>query len=192
MPTTTPVPPTATSTPTATATPGCTAATLTLTAAADAWIDQNSSSNNFGSDAILKIRSQGPGDNFHALVWFPLPASLPQDCVVRSATLRLYAAAASTGRTVEALRIASAWTENLVTWNNQPATTGSAATTASGAGYLEWQVTSQVQAMYDANANNGFLLRDGAEGGGGFEQQFHSREKGENIPQLIITFTSGG
>jgi hypothetical protein len=41
--------------------------------------------------------------------------------------------------------------------------------------------------MY-AGSNNGFLIRDATEGGGGFEQQFHSREKGENMPKLVFTF----
>jgi hypothetical protein len=60
-------------------------------------------------------------------------------------------------------------------------------TTGSGNGYREWNVTTLVQTMY-GGANNGFLIRDASEGGGGSEQQFHSREKGENMPQLVITF----
>jgi hypothetical protein len=42
--------------------------------------------------------------------------------------------------------------------------------------------------MVDAGANHGFLIRDATEGGSGSEQQYHSREKGENPPMLIITF----
>jgi large repetitive protein len=76
-----------------------------------------------------------------------------------------------------------------VTWNNQPLASGTAATTTSGFGYREWTVTSQVQAMYAPGANNGFLIRDAAENGGGFDQGFHSREKGaDNPPQLVISF----
>lgn len=63
-----------------------------------------------------------------------------------------------------------------------------AATTPSGTGWREWSVTAQVQAMY-SGANNGFLIRDATEGGAGFEQQLHSREKApDNPPQLVITF----
>jgi hypothetical protein len=51
------------------------------------------------------------------------------------------AASARTGRTLHALRIGSAWSENQVGWGNQPQTTGSAAATASGTGYREWNVT---------------------------------------------------
>jgi hypothetical protein len=162
---------------------------VTVFASADSWVDQNSASNNFGTDAILKVRSQGPSDDFRALVRFTLPTA-PAGCVVQSATLRLYAASWTTGRALEALRIADPWAEDTVTWSNQPATTGSAATTSSGSGYREWSVSAQVQAIYDTGSNYGFLIRDATEGGGGFEQQFHSHRKGENVPMLVIHFTA--
>ena len=41
--------------------------------------------------------------------------------------------------------------------------------------------------MYSSGANNGFLIRDAAEDQDA-EQQFNSREKGSNPPQLVITF----
>jgi hypothetical protein len=107
------------------------------------------------------------------------------------ATLRLYAGSYKEGRTIQALQLASAWTENGVTWANQPATTGAAATTASGnaAGYREWTVTGQVASMYNGSGNHGFLIRDASENGGGFEQGFHTREKpADNPPRLVITY----
>ena len=43
--------------------------------------------------------------------------------------------------------------------------------------------------MYAPNANHGFLVRDASENGSGFDQSFHSREKGtDNPPRLVITF----
>ena len=42
--------------------------------------------------------------------------------------------------------------------------------------------------MYDMGTNYGFLLQDATEGESGAEQQLHSREKGVNPPQLVITF----
>jgi hypothetical protein len=169
--------------------PACPAAT-TLVAVADAWIDQNSPSNNKGTDSILKVQSKGPSDNFRALVRFSLPPGL-QGCIVESATLRLYAASNKTGRTLQAIRLAAGWSENAVTWNNQPQTTGAAATTSSGSGYREWNVSSQVQAMYDGAENHGFLIRDAVENADA-EQQFHSREKGEDPPQLVLRFAVAG
>jgi CSLREA domain-containing protein len=187
--TNTPIPPTPTPTtilPTATPTSApvsCT--TVTLSANADAWIDSGSTSSNKGTDSILKVQAKSGGNN-RALVSFNLPP-LPSGCTVQSATLRLYAASWRNNRTLQALRVIGNWTENAVTWANQPATNGTAATTSSGSGYRQWNVTSHVQTMY-GGTNNGFLIRDANEGGGGNEQQFHSREKGENMPQLVIVF----
>jgi hypothetical protein len=163
-------------------------APVTLTASADAWIEQNSATSNKGSDSILKVKSQGPTDNFRALVTFALPA-VPEGCALESATLRLYAPSAAPGRSIEAVRLAGPWTESGVTWASQPMTTGAAATTPSATGLREWNVTTAVQAMYDA-ANHGFLIRDAAESGSGFEQSFHAREKGESPPVLMVRFVA--
>jgi hypothetical protein len=161
-----------------------------MTAGADAWIEENSSSTNKGTDSILKVKSQGPTDNFRALVRFELPAA-PDGCVLESATLRLFAASATAGRTLQALRLESPWTEGGVTWTNQPATIGLASEAPAGLGYREWTVTVQVEAMYDV-ANNGFLVRDLAESASGAEQSFHAREKGETPPELVLHFAAEG
>jgi hypothetical protein len=47
-----------------------------------------------------------------------------------------------------------------------------------------------VQAMY-AGSNNGFLIRDAVESQDS-EQQFHSREKSQSPPQLVIRFVVPG
>jgi hypothetical protein len=64
---------------------------------------------------------------------------------------------------------------------------GSSATTSSGFGYREWNVTSHVNSFFATGVNHGFMVRDAAENQDA-EQQFHSREKGEDPPQLILTF----
>jgi hypothetical protein len=159
---------------------------VTYSAVADAWVDQGSAGSNKGSDSILKVMSKS-GGNLRGLVQFGLPASLPEGCVVQSATLRLYAASPAAGRTMQAARVTGAWAEGSVTWNNQPASAGPAASTSSGSGYRQWDVTSHVQVMFASGVNNGFLIRDAVEGQDA-EQQFHSREKGQNVPQLVVTF----
>lgn len=169
--------------------PGCTSpGTQTASSDTDSWIDQNSSSDNRGSDSTLKVRSESGSNNMRALVRFALP-SLPSGCTVTAATLRLYAASFSSGRTLEAHQIASSWTESGVTWSNQPSVTGTPATTTSGSGWRQWAVTSLVQAMY-AGSNHGFRIKDATESAsGGFEQRLHSREKApDNPPELVITF----
>ena len=160
----------------------------TLTAVADAWFDQASTSDNKGSDSVLKVMSKGPVNNLRAAVRFAHPAA-PSGCAVASATLRLYAGSARSGRMIEVRRLAGGWTEPGITWGTQPPTVGPAAATTSGTGYRQWDVTAQVRAMYETGANHGFLVRDAAENADA-EQQFNSREKGENEPQLLMTFAA--
>ena len=159
----------------------------TMPAVADSWIEQSSASSNKGSDSILKVMSKSGNSNLRALVRFNLP-SIPAGCVLDTATLRVYAGSASSSqRTLQALRLNGSWTESGVTWSNAPATAGSAATTTSGTGYRQWSVAALVQAMYSSGSNNGFLMKDATESQDA-EQQFYAREKGENPPQLVVTF----
>jgi CSLREA domain-containing protein len=172
--------------------PACPTAPVTLGSGRDSWVLSSAVTSNKGSDSVLKVESKS-GDNARALVRFELPA-LPEGCTVTDASLRLYAGSASGGRTLQALRVTAPWTENGVTWSNQPATGGTAATTASGTGWRQWSVAAQVNAMY-ASGNHGFLVRDAAENGGGFGQALHGREKApDNPPQLVLTIgpASGG
>ncbi len=141
---------------------GCLAATASIAAAADAWLDQGSPSANLGSDATLKLQSK-PDVNWRAAVRFALPAGVPDGCVLDSAKLRLWSSAGGDGARYEALRFASEWQEGGITWANQPATTGGAASTYSGEGYLTWNVTALVQAILDGAPNHGFLIRDALE-----------------------------
>ncbi len=161
--------------------------THTATASADSWVDQGSPLTNYATDSSLRVRSKSNA-NARALVRFALPV-LSANCTVTLAKLRLYSSSALTGRTLQALRVNAAWTESTVTWSAQPATTGAAATVASGTGWREWTVTSQAAAMY-SGANNGFLIRDATEGAAaGPEQSLHAREKApDNPPQLVLTF----
>jgi large repetitive protein len=96
-------------------------------------------------------------------------------------------------RTLQAIRLTGVWQEQQVTWNNQPASAGAAATVASGTGWRVWNTTQQVQDMYAANQLAGFLIRDSVNGGGGnHEQVFHSRENASNQPELTIVYRPAG
>ena len=159
----------------------------TLTANADAWIDQGSPSSNKGTDSNLKVMSKG-NSNDRALVRFLLP-TMPAGCHVQSATLRLYASSARDGRTIQALLVGQAWSETTVTWANAPTTTGSAVTASSGTGYRDWNVAAMVTTMYSSGNHNGFLVRDANENQDA-EQQYSSREKGSNLPQLVLQFAA--
>ena len=159
---------------------------ISIPADADSWIDEGSASGNFALDGVLKVQSKS-GGNSRALIRFPLPA-MPQGCVLDSALLYVHAASALTGRTLGVLPVAGNWTEDTLTWNNQPATTGVASTAASDFELRRWDVTVQVQAMYATGQNHGFMIRDMLENGAGFEQQLVSRENAESGPQLLVRF----
>jgi hypothetical protein len=164
---------------------GCTASTVTAPANIDSWIDQSSSGSNFGSDQILKVKREG-GKAMRALVRFNLPP-VPQGCSVTGATLRLYQASGPSNRTLEARRLSASWAENTVRWTNQPTPTGTAATTSTGSGWRQWNVTSHVQAMY-SGSNHGWLIKFDAEGNPVAEVQLHARNKGSQHPELQISF----
>jgi hypothetical protein len=162
-------------------------APVTITANADSWIDSGSTSQNKGTDSVLKVRSKAGGVN-RAVVRFALP-TVTSGCVLQSATLQMYAKSAVNGRTLQAFAlVGTAWTENGVTWANQPTTSGAAATSTSGAGWRNWAVAAQVGAMY-AGTNNGLLIRDASENND-HEQQFDSRESGANAPRLVLVFAA--
>jgi len=169
--------------------PTCTApGTVTLGAVADSWVLQSSPMSNYGNDSVVKVDTKA-GANARALFRFELTA-VPAGCRVVDARLRLYASSWKAGRTMEVMRADSAWNEAAVTWANQPAVAGAAATAFSGEGWREWNVVHQVQTMYAAG-NFGFVVRDQLENGNGIEQQYHSREKApDNSPLLVVTFGS--
>jgi hypothetical protein len=168
--------------------PAC-GAVQTLTSNADAWFDQKAPADNKGTDSTLKVQSKSGSNNFRAAVRFPA-VTVPAGCVVQSATLRMWNDSPKTGRTIQALRLGATWAETGITWNNQPATVGAAATVASGSakGWREWNVTAQVMEMLVAGAQHGFLIRDAVENQGSNEQQFFSREKASDRPQLVARF----
>lgn len=163
---------------------------VTVSANADAWVDQNSASNNFGSDSTLKVQCKSSNNNMRAYFRFNLPTK-PAGYSVHMARLRIFSPSWTNGRTLHARRVSANWAENTIRWNNQPASEASFTATSSGQGYREWLVAQQVEDMYSMG-NHGFMVRDSVENTGSFEQQFHSREKGQSVPQLVIVFGASG
>src|SRR5918999_2962040 len=132
----------------------CEAATVIAPVEADAWVDLNSPLANKGSDAVLDVSGDA-----RALVRFQLPREVPASCVVESARLRLYADSGTEGSRVEAVPIASAWSESTVNWEDQPPKTGAAVSAWSIDGYMTWNVTSHVREMI-GKVSHGWLVRD--------------------------------
>ena len=133
--------------------------------------------------------SKSGNANRRTLVRFNLP-SLPSGCSVTGAALTLQSTSAVTGRTIDLYRAAGSWTETGVTWNNAPAPTGTPTSRASGAGAATWDATAHVEAMY-SGTNNGFILRDSAEGSAAApEQKYQAREGTPDTqdPTLIVAW----
>lgn len=175
-----------------TATTFCTSpGSATVTADADSYVDQGSQSSTAGGTATyLVVTSQG-GSARRIFVGFPMP-TVPSRCTVTSATLQIWASSQIAGRTLGACRAdpgAVAWTEAGLSWANQPMHVGTPATVVmpNVDQYVEWTVTDLVRDVY-ALGDNGFVVRDQDETGGGAWQQFHSRSVATNQPQLHVAW----
>lgn len=171
----------------------CAAGTVTAAANADSYISEASPNTNFDGQPSLRVSSPlvsalgvDLGGRVNTLVRFTLPdLGL---CSVTSATLRLYATSAASGRTLRAARVTSAWDEATVDWNDGTTVTSTGATTTtSGTGWREWSATAMVQAMYPGS-NHGFMVQDTGTALLAQVQVFDKRGGGGNPPQLVITY----
>ena len=159
--------------------------TQTLVADEDTYVDENAQTANYGNATSLQVQSRQGGRNRRTLVHFSLPSA--PFCSVTSATLRLWATAATAGRTLQAYQAATPWTEGTVTWLTQPLATGSPSTTTSATGWIQFDVTAQAQLMF-LGVNTGFVVKDAGESQNpASTQQFSSREAPTYQPQLVIT-----
>jgi hypothetical protein len=168
---------------------GCAASPSVLTAAVDATVLSSNGNTNYGTTTTMSVTSSF-GTLQRSFLKFTLP-SVPSGCSLTAATLTLTTNSStnSGSRTFQVYRSATSWTENGVTWNNQPGTTGSAATAnpnANVGGTTNWNVLSLVQADY-AGTNNGYLIKDSTESGS-FTHTFNTREAGSGQPTLTLTW----
>jgi hypothetical protein len=164
----------------------------TVTATADSVVDQGSPTSAAGGSATFLVVTPQSGAARRIFVRFdPLP-SIPSGCTVTTATLQIFAESQVAGRTLGAYRVdpgGTAWTEAGLTWNTQPTALTPAATAVmpNSDQYVSWTVTSQVKDLYSLG-NNGFVVRDQDETGGGAWQQFNSRSVASNKPQLYVAW----
>lgn len=169
--------------------------TIIVTADADAYVDNGAKTTNYGT--LTYTRSAGGADQHRAFIHFTLPAL--GDCTLAGATLKLYASTGSTdgvARNVQAYRAAAAWSESTVTWNTQPATTGTATTVAAISGLTAFDVTTAVTGMYGGTTgDSSFLVRYETETGGGGHRWYTnwtSRESATNKPILELALSPTG
>jgi VCBS repeat-containing protein len=153
---------------------------VTYNPAADAYVSQFKSGNNFGSQSELHVRTGNKAERSY------LRFQVSGFRVVRSAKLRLWVVAGSSNSgSIYAVSNTYAgtttpWTESGITWSNGPAIPATAlralGSTASGQ-WFEIDLTSAVP----GDGTYCFALSGGATS----ESRFTSRE-GSNKPQLVI------
>ena len=167
----------------------CTGSLETVQATADASVKEASPTTNYETEANLFVKTRA-GDNKRVLVTFDLPA-IPAGCEVTGASLRMFETTVQGTRTFTASQVAGAWTESGVTWNNQPSTTGTPATTTNALDWRYWDVTTMVASMY-SGSNHGFMIKDQTEDSGtAFENRFTSRSTPAETAELIVSFGDG-
>ncbi len=158
--------------------------TVVLSADADAYVDQNTPSSNYGTADL----QAGPGKR--ALVKFNL-TGLPANATIQSAVLRLRSltGAGNYTTTISLARVDNDWTETTVTWDNKPGVTPSGVSgdvVYPGGQWENWPVTSLVQAWHSGSQPNyGFALSAAS---GQQDAYFYSKETGF-APRLAIQFT---
>ena len=166
-----------------------TAASYTVTADRDSWINEGSANQNNGNDTALRATASATGTNrTRPVIGFTLP-SIPSNEVITSAVLQLRVTTAGTS-VVSVHRITDTWVENTVTWTNTAtdfnATVLGSFTPSTNNSFVSVTITALVQGWRDASiANEGVMLL----GANSSAARFASSEHGTaaNRPQLIIT-----
>ncbi|MPZ69634.1 MAG: DNRLRE domain-containing protein [Actinobacteria bacterium] len=164
---------------------------VTVGATNDARVRQSSGNSNYGSESTMRVRSQSSSRNERTFIKFNLPSD-PDGCQFAGAELRLFQVSGDSGRTIRVYRSSASWSESSITWNNQPAATGSPISTpsfGSSSVWMTWDVTSLVNTMM-SGSNDGFMLRDSSESSSSTrEQVYRSSENSSSTPQLVLTYT---
>jgi len=176
--------------------------TCTLTPAADSYVDQATlqQGSNFGGVTPLQVESSQTlglvNTNKRSFVKFDLSScSIPVAAAVQTATLSVFLSAApNQSRTWNINRVTAAWTENVITWSNQPASTSSTSVVTGTTSNVTLQatVTSDVQSFVSGGlTNNGWQFSDSVENSSTVRNgKFPSREIGPPAqrPSLVVNY----
>ncbi|MEA2620752.1 MAG: Disaggregatase related repeat [Chloroflexota bacterium] len=193
-----------------------TATPVTATAVADATVQQAVATTNFGTTTSITV-SSGTAINQRIYLKFDITAcspAIPASSIVRLATLRLYLTAVPAAcRTMDIFKVTAAWTETVVTWNNEPfgstinnpatgsrsgsfnvGSTAGCQNLAAGAYVVGGTVTTDVASFVSgASSNLGWMIRDDVEGSVTTRTAtFAAKELGTvaQEPQLVVTYVT--
>ncbi len=193
-----------------------TATPVGTTTVVDTTVRQGSATTNFGATNPLTV-SSGLALNQRIYLKFDLTAcspAIPASAIVRLATLRLYMTAVPAAcRTMDTFKVTAAWTETVITWNNQPfgttinnpatgsrsgsfnmGSTAGCQNLAAGAYVVGGTVTADVTSFVSgASSNLGWMIRDDVEGSVTTRTAtFAAKELGTvaQEPQLVVTYVT--
>lgn len=144
--------------------------------------------------AYGQLAASEAGTTTALLVRVGMPASIPADAVISSATLQVYQFTPASGsQTVTLRRLSASFNMSATTWNNVPSLTGSSvAVTKSSpaAGTLwSWDVTSDVQAFVSGTLTNfGWRLSGSTSAG----VKFRGSKASVGQPILVVEYVEPG
>jgi hypothetical protein len=161
--------------------------TVTLNPAADAHVrDGTNAAVNFGTTTTLDQKNSSAAGNVRrTFLRFSLSGV---GSTVTQAKLRLYGASVTSAKLVGVYAVSNiTWGETTITYNNAPvigAKQGSSQSVGLTAAYVEWDLTSYVQAQKTAGAVTFEVKQDVANNDG--PTTFNARENASNKPQLVV------
>ena len=143
----------------------------------------------------LCVMSRDTGRNRRSVIHFDL-SSIPSGATIDSATLNLRIWNVNDNRTDDIHRVTESWVESEVTWNSifgdyVDTPTDSASTGTTVDTWVEWDVTSDMQAFVDDTPNYGWLIKDHTESESAKYVKYYSREYADETkrPYLEVTYS---
>lgn len=157
---------------------------------ADAAVQEQSPTTNFGSDTTALVQRKNAKD-IRTLVTFDLSA-IPTTATVNSGALSLWATVAS-AESETAWRVDATWAEGTVTWNNQPAATDTFTAVVPAAGENQWAVPASEIASLLGGTTFGWSIRNDLEATAGNKSSTYVTREGSpstDLPKLAVNFTA--
>ncbi|RLG81320.1 MAG: hypothetical protein DRO09_02110, partial [Thermoprotei archaeon] len=162
----------------------------------DSYVSEYSPDDNYGSNNELSIQDRDGVTN-RVFIRFDL-SSLPSEATILLANVRLYYYSYyqdnPSGKQTDIHRVLESWDESTITWNNQPSYASVATSSTdmpSSYGWVEWNVTDDVQGMVDGTYDNyGWCIKFHTEGlSSGYSQAlFYSKEYDGYDPELYVEY----